>query len=39
LNANPIESYNQAHTANGAWLTPTGILTARFATFTAQLDF
>ena len=26
LNANPIESYNQAFIAGGAWLTPTGIL-------------
>jgi hypothetical protein len=39
LNANPIESYNQAFIANGAWLTPTGILTARFAKITAQFDF
>ena len=39
LNANPIETYNQAFIANGAWLVPTGILTARFAKVTAQLDF
>ena len=39
LNANPIETYNQAFIAGGAWLTPTGILTARFAKITAQLDF
>ena len=39
LNANPIESYNQAYIAGGAWLTPTGILTARFAKITAQVDF
>ena len=39
LNANPIESYNQAFIAGGAWLTPTGILTARFAKITAQVDF
>ena len=39
LNANPIETYNQAFIAGGAWLTPTGILTARFAKITAQFDF
>jgi hypothetical protein len=39
LNANPVETYNQAFIANGAWLTPTGILTARFAKLTAQFDF
>ena len=39
LNANPIESYNEAFIAGGAWLTPEGILTARFAKITAQLDF
>ncbi len=39
LNASSIESYNQAFIANGAWLTPTGILSARFAKVTAQLDF
>jgi hypothetical protein len=39
LNANPIENYNQAFIAGGAWLTPTGILSARFAKLTAQFDF
>jgi hypothetical protein len=39
LNGNPVESYNQAFIAGGAWLTPTGILTARFAKITAQVDF
>jgi hypothetical protein len=39
LNANPVETYNQAFIPGGAWLTPTGILTARFAKLTAQLDF
>jgi hypothetical protein len=39
LNDNAIESYNQAFIAGGAWLTPQGILTARFAKITAQLDF
>lgn len=39
LNSNPIETYNQNFIANGAWLTPTGVLTARFAKVTVQLDF
>jgi hypothetical protein len=39
LNANPVESYNQAFIVGGAWLTPTSILTARFAKITAQVDF
>ena len=39
LNSNPVETYNQAFIAGGAWLTPTGILTARFAKITAQVDF
>ena len=39
LNSNPVESYNQAFIPGGAWLVPTGILTARFAKVTAQFDF
>ena len=39
LNSSAIESYNQAFIAGGAWLTPTGILSARFAKITAQFDF
>jgi hypothetical protein len=39
LNANPIEGYNQAFIPGGNWLVPTGILTARFAKITAQVDF
>jgi hypothetical protein len=44
LNSSAIESYNQAYqaptaTSPSVWLTPTGILTARFVKFTAQLDF
>jgi hypothetical protein len=39
LNANPVETYNQAFIPGGAWLVPTGILTARFAKVTAQFDF
>lgn len=37
LNANPTQAYNQTFGAN--WLTPTGILPARFAKLSAQLDF
>jgi hypothetical protein len=39
LNANPIETYNQAFIPGGNWLVPQGILTARFAKITAQVDF
>ena len=39
LNRNSVETYNQAFIPNGAWLTPTGILSARFAKITAQVDF
>ena len=39
LNGNPVESYNQAFIAGGAWLVPQGILTARFAKINMQVDF
>ena len=39
LNAAPALSYNQAFIPNGAWLTPTSILSARFAKISAQFDF
>jgi hypothetical protein len=39
LNSSAIESYNAAFIPGGAWLTPTGILSARFAKITAQFDF
>ena len=39
LNANAALSYNQAFIAGGAWLTPTSILSARFAKISAQFDF
>jgi hypothetical protein len=39
LNAAPILAYNQAFIANGAWLTPTQVMTARFAKISAQFDF
>ena len=39
LNSSAIQTYNQAFILNGAWLTPTAIMPARFAKLTAQLDF
>ena len=39
LNFDAIQSYNQTFVVNGSWLTPTGILAARFAKITAQIDF
>jgi len=39
LNGAPALSYNQAFIPNGAWLTPTSIMSARFAKISAQFDF
>lgn len=39
LNTDATQTYNQAFVVNGAWLTPTGILAARFAKITGQIDF
>jgi Carboxypeptidase regulatory-like domain len=39
LNAATPLSYNQAFIPNGAWLTPTSVLSARFAKLSFQLDF
>jgi hypothetical protein len=39
LNSSAIQSYNQTFIVNGAWLTPTLVLPARFAKLTAQIDF
>jgi hypothetical protein len=39
LNAAPPLSYNQAFIAGGSWLTPTSVLSARFAKISAQFDF
>jgi hypothetical protein len=39
LNANPVLTYNQTFIPGGAWLNPTAILTARFAKFSATIDF
>jgi hypothetical protein len=39
LNSDAALSYNQAFIPNGAWLTPTSIISARFAKISAQVDF
>jgi hypothetical protein len=39
LNAATPLSYNQAFIPQGAWLTPTSVLSARFAKLSMQLDF
>jgi len=39
LNVDAIQTYNQTFVPGGAWLLPTGILAARFAKITAQVDF
>ena len=39
LNSSAVLAYNQAFIASGAWLTPTQVLSARFAKVSAQFDF
>jgi hypothetical protein len=39
LNSSAIQTYNQTFIVDGAWLTPTLVLPARFAKLTAQVDF
>jgi hypothetical protein len=39
LNAAPPLSYNQSFIVGGSWLTPTSVLSARFAKISAQFDF
>ena len=39
LNSEAILSYNQAFILNGAWLTPTSEMSARFAKISLQFDF
>jgi hypothetical protein len=39
LNSSAVLSYNQSFIANGSWLTPTSVMTARFAKVSAQFDF
>ena len=38
-NSSAVLSYNQAFIAGGSWLTPTSIMSARFAKISAQFDF
>ena len=39
LNTSAVQTYNQTFILNGAWLSPTSILPARFFKLTAQIDF
>jgi len=39
LNISPALSYNQAFIPGGAWLIPASVMTARFATLSAQFEF
>jgi len=39
INAAPGLSYNQNFIPGGAWLTPTTVMTPRFAKFSAEFDF
>jgi hypothetical protein len=39
LNSNAVLSYNQAFISGGPWLTPTSVMSARFAKISAQFDF
>jgi hypothetical protein len=39
LNANSVETYNQAYPGTGTWPRPTNILEARFVKFTTQFTF
>jgi hypothetical protein len=39
MNANPVLTYNQDYFPTGNWLTPTRVLTPRFAKFSARVDF
>jgi hypothetical protein len=39
FNSSAVLSYNQSYVLNGPWLTPTMVLTPRFAKVSAQIDF
>jgi hypothetical protein len=39
FNSNPVLTYNSAFTPGGRWLTPTSVLSARFAKISASIDF
>ena len=38
-NTSTPQTYNETYVPNGAWLTPTAVLTARFAKVSVQFDF
>ena len=39
LNSSVVQTYNETYSPTGAWLTPTAVLTARFAKLSVQFDF
>jgi hypothetical protein len=39
LNSSVVQTYNETYSPNGAWLTPTSVLTARFVKLSVQFDF
>ena len=39
LNASAVLTYNQAFNPGGRWLVPTTVMQARFAKFSASIDF
>ena len=39
LNSSAVLTYNQAFIASGTWLTPTGVMQARFAKINVRFDF
>ena len=39
LNADTVTNYNYGFVPGGTWLTPTTIVPARYARFSAQFDF
>ena len=39
LNADTVTNYNYGFVTGGTWLTPTTIVPARYARFSAQFDF
>ena len=39
LNSSVVQTYNETYNPTGAWLTPTAVLTARFAKLGVQFDF
>ena len=39
MNSDAVTAFNNNYVPNGAWLTPTGIVPARYAKLNAQIDF